>query len=306
MNINEKLGNMTKEDAILIDINDWSLSGGGAQGDSFFSKTDNTRMLKLFNLLSVESIIRELELAQEIKRVGVVSPNPGELVKCGDRYGIVFERIPNKKSFCRAIADDPSCLPDMARRLAMMGRELHSKTYEGDVFISALDYYSDLLSRNRDIDDYTKKRLGEIIESLRKDERNTLVHGDFHFGNAITDGNTDYFIDLGAFTYGNPAFDISMLFFMSNNDNEAMTMDMYHITGAQASEFWKEFKTVYYGPDAPSDDELWQQFLPYLLLRTLFFEDSMGHMEQFDFMRGQFFFDMENGTSKGMTGYGKK
>ena len=38
----------------------------------------------------------------------------------------------------------------------------------------------------------------------------TCLHGDFHIGNIITNGEKDYWIDLGDFAYGAPDFQTIM------------------------------------------------------------------------------------------------
>ncbi|MDO4950331.1 MAG: hypothetical protein Q4E55_09290, partial [Bacteroidales bacterium] len=103
-----------KEDAQVINPNEWVLVGAGSQGESYNHTTDNRKMLKLFNEnIDPDAIIEEINLSRAIREVGVVCPAPGQLVKYGNRYGIIFERILNKKSFCRAIGDDSSCVDDM-------------------------------------------------------------------------------------------------------------------------------------------------------------------------------------------------
>jgi len=267
-----------------INLEDWVLSGGGNQGDSYHHKTDNNLLLKLFiQRVPLDIIIDEVELTRNISEAGVKCPKPGELVKAGDRYGIIFQRIPNKKSFCRAIGDDPSCIADMARRQAVLAHELHAKSSEGTPFISVIDWYSqirDIL----EIDDFMSKQLDKAFEIVRQNHTPTLIHGDFHFGNIITDGTNDYLIDLGAFAYGNPHFDNSMQYFISHFTPVEILEHDHHISKAQALEFWDEYKAAYYGPDAPSDEELEHEFVPYWMLRMLFFLRDVGHNEKMDIL----------------------
>jgi len=268
--------NMTKEDARLIDLSEWKLSGGGSQGESYTSRTGEAVILKLFvEGFDTKSIIEELTLSKAIQEAGIPCPDCGDFVRAGNRYGIIFKRIPNKKSFCRAIADDPSCIGDMARRLAAMGLNLHSRSAEGTCFKSALEYYSGIVDQSTTADDRMKGLIREAIAKVSKDDRKTLIHGDFHFGNTITDGERDYFIDLGCFGWGNPEFDNSNLYFSCKLIHERGLMDNYHITPQQALDFWDAYKVAYYGPDAPSDEELYEIYKPYLLIRTLFFDVSL-------------------------------
>ena len=268
-------------EAKKIDLADWTLSGGGAQGESYFSKTDSSLMLKLFNPKIPTGLIEgEITLSKEIAALGLPVPAPGELVQCTDgRYGITFRRIIGKQSFCTAAANKPESCRDLARRLAGMARELHSTSSQGTNFISACDYYSAILDKLPRIKGDERSLFESLIARLRTEQTQTLLHGDFHFGNAITDGIKDYFIDLGAFCYGNPKFDISMQYLVCTALPDELLYHYYHITQALALEFWDEFKTAYYGPDAPSDEVLMEEFRPYLIVRTLFFERDLGEDE---------------------------
>lgn len=269
-----------------IDLGEWTLSGGGAQGESYNHNTNPNLLLKLFGEnIDRDTIINELSLTQTVYENGVPCPLPGELVSYGNRLGIIFQRIQNKKSFCRAIADDPTCLPNMARRLAKMTRELHSKKSTDPRIPSVVDFFTDMLDSIPRIQGSMRAEMEKALEFARQNDTHTLLHGDFHYGNVITDGKNDYFIDLGAFSYGNPLFDISMLYFTAFFADEKTRVENFHITGEQTREFWKYFKPAYFGPDAKSDADLCHDMKPYFLIRTLFFEAAMGPLPIFDDFR---------------------
>lgn len=283
-----------KEDAQVINPNEWVLAGAGSQGESYNHTTDNRKMLKLFNEnINPDAIIEEINLSRAIRDAGVVCPAPGQLVKWGNRYGIIFERILNKKSFCRAIGDDPSCVDDMAIRMARMALELHGKSAEGTIFRSVLDYYEKSLWGLTTIPESERTKIQQALDEVAKDDRRTLLHGDFHFGNVITDGENDYFIDLGAFAYGNPDFDNSMCYFVCNLATDEWLKNEYHVTRADASRFWLIYKQTYYGSDCPTDEQLRKRYLPYLLIRTVFFERDKGNNELLRYFRNMILAEME-------------
>jgi len=268
---------MKASDAKAIDLNDWELSGGGAQGESFTHKSDKFKILKLYpENADLGMIINEIELARGVQAAGVTCPAPGEFVHVGNRYGIIFEKIQNKKSFCRAIADDPSVSEDMARRFAIMGKDLHQRSSEGTIFISEVGYYQDLLDNCDYLDAQMRVRMQKALDIVKAEDTKTLLHGDYHFGNTITDGVKDYFIDLGSFAYGNAKFDNSLMYSTCNITPDEVINYYYHISHDQAAQFWQEYKKYYYGEPVPSDEQLYKDFLPYLLLRTLFFVSVVG------------------------------
>ena len=269
-----------------ISLDDWVLSGGGAQGESYNHKTDSTKLLKLFSeQINRDEIVGEVEISRIASENGVPCPKPGELVQVGNRLGIIFQRILNKKSFCSAIAANPDCLPDMARRLAGMARKLHATPATDNRIPCQTDFFARLLDRLTYIQGSMRQELENALDIAIKQETHTLLHGDFHYGNVITDGQNDYFIDLGAFCYGNPHFDTTMLYFTAFFADEERRVQDFHINGETTRRFWEYYKPAYFGPDAKSDKELCHEMQPYFLLRTLFFDNALGHMPIFDQFR---------------------
>jgi len=260
-----------------INLCEWTLTGGGAQGESYERSDMPDLMLKVFFVENNnDAIFKEVDISNAVYENGIPSPKPGILVRTGDRYGIIFNKIRNKKSFSRLIADNPDKIGEIARRFALMGRELHSTECHDNRFEYAIDYYQRLLNRCTSIDDHMREVMQKQLDLIALDRRTTFLHGDFHMGNVITDGSRDYFIDLGLFCYGHPDFDIAMLYLVCFISPEEMVMDFYHITRAQAQEFWKWFVFYYYGENAPSPEEFMKRFAPYLLIRTLMIEDIRG------------------------------
>ncbi len=269
-----------------ISLNDWVLAGGGAQGESYNHKSDSSLMLKLFGeQIDRDEIIAEVEISRIAAENGVPCPKPGELVQVGNRLGIIFQRILNKKSFCTAIAHDPSLLPDLAVRMANMARNLHSTPATDRRVPCQTDFFARLLDRITYIQGSMRQEMENAIDIAVKNETHTLLHGDFHYGNIITDGTNDYFIDLGAFSYGHPYFDLTMLYFTAFFADEERRMHDFHINGETTRRFWEHFKPAYFGADAKPDKELCHEMQPYFLLRTLFFDSALGHLPVFDQFR---------------------
>lgn len=276
-------------EAKYINLDDWTLSGGGAQGESYFHKEDDSVLLKLFSSRLPSYLAwEEFEIGWRIFETGLPCIAPKEVVTDGHRYGLVIPRIRNKVSFCTAVGQNPVCLDDLARRLAIIGRKLHTTVADKTKFRSNLSIYRELWKVSKNPDKTYLEACDRILSDMEKnDNACTYVHGDFHFGNVITDGQHDYMIDLGSFAYGNPLFDLSMFYFSTHFMPQGATERVYHITDAQALDFWNAFKKYYYGVvpgvdtgatpgQIPSDASLERQFAPYLLLRTISFERDMG------------------------------
>ena len=81
-------------EALKISLNDYVLSGGGANGESYDHKTDPSVMLKLYFPGMIEQPLNEMLLARKVYDLGIPTPKPGDYVITEDgRYGIRFHKI---------------------------------------------------------------------------------------------------------------------------------------------------------------------------------------------------------------------
>lgn len=269
-----------------ITLDEWVSCGGGAQGDSYNHKTDASLMLKLYGeQINWDDVIEEVTIVKVASDNGVPCPAPGELVQVGNRLGVIYQRILNKKSFCTAISENPALLPELSVRMANMALALHSTPVTDSRVPSQTEKFAQILDRLTYIQGSMRQELNNALDIAARNETHTLLHGDFHYGNVITDGQKDYFIDLGAFCYGHPYFDLTMLYFTAFFADEERRQQDFHINGETTRRFWEHFKKAYFGPGAKSDKELCHEMKPYFLLRTLFFDNAMGHWPLFDKFR---------------------
>lgn len=269
----------------MNNFDEWILSGGGMQGESYFHKSNPDIFLKLFEKNIDRSVVeREFHRNEELWKYGIRCPKAFRMVTIDNRYGIIFQRINDKKSFSRASGDNPEMIPVLAKKLAEMGKSLHCRSAVGSPFPSALTTYRKLLDEDIVIDTIDKnlrQQMEDAWEFAAREDQCTFIHGDFHFGNAITDGKDYYFIDLGSCSYGNPKFDLAMFYFITHYGSEAVVQENYHMNVAGVMQFWNEFKKNYYAKEIP-DRDLMREFKPYLLLKTLWILKEVG---DFPFVR---------------------
>ncbi len=238
---------------LLIDLNDYIRTGEGANGASFNHKNDPSIMLKLY-FRNFEAAATELELAQKVYKMGIPTPEPGDLVTDGKQVGIRFKRIEGKKSFSRACGDNPERAEEYGREFAQMCKRLHSIHVDTTQFESVKDRLYNMLEANPDFTPEQKRKLHDYIAAAP--EADTAIHGDLQFGNGIFtehDGKRQlYFIDLGDFCYGYPMFDIGMVYLCCCLNNEEWTQEVNHMSNATARRFWDGFAPEYFlTPDCP-------------------------------------------------------
>lgn len=267
---------------IKINLNDYIRTGEGANGASFNHKTDPSIMMKLY-FRNYEAAALELELAKKVYALGIPTPEPGDLVTDGERVGIRFRRLIGKRSYSRACGDEPERAEEYGAEFARLSKKLHSVHVDITQFESCKQRYYKMLADNPDFTPEQKQKIHDYIAAVP--DTDTALHGDLQFGNGIfteKDGvRTPYFIDLGDFCYGNPMFDVGMVYLCACLNDESWTMEVNHMSNATAARFWDGFAKEYFGPDADMD-EVMKQVKIFAGLKTLMVErDTHCPMPQF-------------------------
>ena len=269
-----------KPEAVKISLDDYILSGGGANGESYNHRTDPAVMLKLYFPGLLEQPLSEMTLARKVFAAGIETPEPGDLVVTEDgRYGIRFQRIPDKVSFARAVGDHPEKVGQYAEEFAQMCLQLHATHVDTRQFENVKDRYHRLLAENPFFTVEEKAKLGRFIDSVP--DKDTAIHGDLQFSNAIFVGDKRYFIDLGDFCYGNPLFDVGMVYLCCVLNGEAFIKETFHMDKPLAIQFWEHFAPAYFGPGRTLGD-IEKEILPFAGLKTLIIErDTQCPMPEF-------------------------
>ena len=120
----------------IIDLNDYFQTGEGGTALTYTHKTRPT-MAKLFNIVNeTELAEREFLTARAVFEMGIPTPEPLQLVTDGQRRGVEYELIRNKRSFTRIISQEPERLEEISLAFARMARELHTKKADTSRFTS--------------------------------------------------------------------------------------------------------------------------------------------------------------------------
>ena len=265
---------------IKISLSDYVLSGGGANGESYDHRSDPSVMLKLYFPGKIQQPLDEMKLARKVYDLGIPSPEPGEYVVTEDgRYGIRFRRIVGKKSYSRATGDNPEKVGQYAAEFAEMCLKLHATHVDTKQFENVKDRYYRLLEENPFFTPAEKDRIGRFIADTP--DRDTAIHGDLQYSNAIFVGDKRFFIDLGDFCYGHPRFDVAMVYLCCCLSDEAFIQETFHMPKSLSTEFWRCFAPCYFGADRPLAD-IEEEILPYAGLKTLIIErDTKRPMPEF-------------------------
>lgn len=256
-------------EALKIDLNDYVHAGEGANGESFNHKTDPSIMMKLYNPGKVQQPLDEMLMARKVYALGIPSPEPGDYVTDGVRYGIRFRRVEGKTSYSRAIGEHPEKVAQYAAEFADMCKKLHQVHVDTTQFENVKDRYYRLLEENPFFDKAQKDAIGKFIADAP--DATTAIHGDLQYSNAIFVGDKRYFIDLGDFCYGYNLFDVGMVYLCSCISEEAFIQEVFHMPKSLSIRFWECFVPEYFGADRPYKDVM-EEITPYAGLKTLIVE----------------------------------
>ncbi|MBP5246648.1 MAG: TIGR02172 family protein [Fibrobacter sp.] len=259
-----------------IRLEDWDLFGGGATAESFYHKTDPTLMLKLFNEgVERSSSEREYTASRSISDMGIRVPHALSLVQCGNRLGIIYERIVGKKSIARLCADDPENIPTYAKMLAREAKKLHATECDQNIFQPRKKILEKFLSEIH-LSDFARERVIRVLSTM--EPATTCIHGDLQMGNIIYADGRCYWIDLADFAYGSPLIDLGVLYFNCQiMNNSPIIHDLLHMTGPQLDAFWKEFLPEYLETDSKTKlAEFEKKVRPYAALFVVMAIHTLG------------------------------
>ena len=260
-------------EAIRIDLADYEYAGEGANGVSYNHRSDPDVMLKLYRPGMVLQPLDEMRIARKVFETGIPTPEPGDYVTDGTRFGVRFRRVRNKVSYARAVGVHPENVVRYAEEFAGMCRELHATHVDTAAFECVKDRYARQLAENPFFTPLEKDRLLRFIQEAP--DTDTAIHGDLQYGNAIFAGDERFFIDLGDFCYGYPLFDIGMVYCTAFLSEPDFVREAFHMEPALSVRFWKAFAPAYFGTDRPLQD-IEAEVRPFAGLKTIIVERDMG------------------------------
>ena len=238
------------EDYRQIDLAAWTKFGEGGNGVTYVSLDEPDVILKVNKpaLSTLEFVKREFDMSKAVEALGISIPKMYEIVRVGDAYATISERIKSKKSLSRICCDEPALTEAMASVLCEHGKKLFGTQCNTDIFPNRREQLMRALEKVQFIGKKNCSILSDFARTI--EDKTTCVHGDFQTGNLIRSGEGYFWIDLDRFGYGDPMFDIGHLFLVCNVYSKMkQVQDIFHMGEAQLRSFWEAFARAYTGED---------------------------------------------------------
>ena len=230
-----------------IDLSEWVLFSQRPYSKSYKS-ADGKWMLKTVCADDNEAFAQlklEHDTALAANNAGAPTPKVGDLVSLeGGSVGLIFEYVKNKKSFSRAISENPENTEEYMRRFANVVRAFHER--EADV--SAFTPFEDKVRAGLAATPlFTQPEKDYLLNELEKMPRKTkCLHGDMQLSNAIMSDQGDYLIDLSMMSYGHPYYDIGFFYHMSHFCNDELANSLFHVNHATLLRCWELYARFYF------------------------------------------------------------
>ena len=192
-----------------VPVDSLKIIGEGKNAEVF--KLDENKILKLYR----KSVTKEVSYSQYktsryAYEFGINTARVYDYVRCGDRYGIIFEYIKAQK-LAQYMSRPEVNSADAARKLGSTLRHIHSLEIDKDCLLPLKSVYRSKVERFSKFMTLEQiERLVALIDLLPG--KPVVLHGDFHKGNIFVRDGEYLVIDLDNMSYGSPLFDFIKMY----------------------------------------------------------------------------------------------
>lgn len=259
-----------------IDLDDYVQTGEGGTALTY-SNRDGRTLAKLYNRgFEADRAKAEFLTARVVYEMGIPTPKPYRMVTDGERVGAEYELIRPKRSFTRIVAQEPERLEELSLRFARLAKELHGVKADTRRLRSYKEGIERFYREKRMVPEDYGRRVLRWLEHVP--DTTNCVHGDLHFGNIITDGARDLWIDVGEFAYGTPEWDLGLLWRMTHSMGEERAQRLFHVAPETLTAHWDVFFPAYMGTtDRQALDEATRRLTAFAAVKIPYVYDMAFH-----------------------------
>lgn len=191
-----------------ISVDDCELIGEGFYGRIY--RLDPETIVKVYKIQDALGMIKkEIGLSKKAFIMGIPTAIAYDIVRVGDLYGAVFELL-NAEPVVNLINSDEA-LGTFAVKSAQILKEMHSKELPSGELPSRKKALIGILEELKSFfapDVYDK--LSALLASI--EDRNTIIHADFHVKNIMSQGDELLLIDMETLSQGHPIFEFGAMY----------------------------------------------------------------------------------------------
>lgn len=223
-------------------------------GEGYFStvyRLDKDTIVKVFNRTSDEGQIeRELRLAKEAFVLGVPTAISFDIVKAGDKLGVMFEML-DCESLKSILINDKAHYEENLKKYAELLKKINSTECDNKEIPSIKKRYLEKVDFIKPhLEEKYFKKARALIESIP--ERKTFVHGDCHFKNIMVQKGEFLLIDMDTLSVGHPIFELAAIYApycAFNEDDPGNSLKFFGINDADATKLYNDLLNLYFGKD---------------------------------------------------------
>jgi len=239
-----------------VSVEGCELIGRGGNGAVY--RLDPETIVKVYHgpTITLEQIQASRTSAQKLLALGIPVAIAFDVVRVGDDYGLVYELL-DCKTVGELIHEDPTSIEHWAKQAADLLKQLHTTEVPDGTFPDARDSGHRWVAVAKGVlSDEQQARLHRVYDTMPV--KNTLVHGDFHAGNMMVQGDEIVLIDTDDVAQGDPVIDLAGMeltfAYISTEEQAHMTMG---VSLDEMRRFYDAFLKEYYGTD---DEALLQRY----------------------------------------------
>lgn len=224
-------------------------------------------------------ITREIDLAKKAFLAGIPTAISYDIVRCGEKLGVVFEMIADAVTIGDALtANDGANFDAIMRKFAALMKLMHqTKIDAADGFPSIKGTWLDWADGMKKY--YTAEEFALLEKMINAvPDRDTIVHCDFHAGNTLWQNGEVVVVDMADVGYAHPVFDFAAGAFHALMSKRTDVQTSLSLSEGGIIRFWDTLIANYFETDnATALAELKEIFKAFAYLRGALF--PMKHVQ---------------------------
>ena len=191
-----------------ISLEGCELIGEGGNGAVY--RLDDDTIVKVYKAKVDESNLDDINREREYARTAFLNGIPSviayDMVKAGDKYGVVFEML-DSDTLGHAMRDNPEKLGEYTDQYVELAKRLHStKITDGSIERTQDIYHRNISNLTPWCSNEEIALMHGIVDSIPKAD--TVIHNDFHPGNIMINNGELVLIDMPMISIGPPICDL--------------------------------------------------------------------------------------------------